>query len=190
MRCSKCGAELPEGAESCPACGAATTAASADEKSTSGFTTTKRAVIYAGFWLRAIAYLLDSFILGISLQFVIAPILRNNQVGPSLEDFWKFYSSSSRQSTAFVLLVQLADWLYYAAFESSAWQATPGKKILKLKVTDVDGHRISFARASGRHFGKFISTFSVLVGFAMAGFTERKQALHDKMAGCLVVRSL
>jgi uncharacterized RDD family membrane protein YckC len=84
----------------------------------------------------------------------------------------------------------MLSWIYYASLESSAWQATLGKKILGLKVTDLAGNRISFARASGRFFGKIVSGMILGIGFLMAGFTERKQALHDILAGCLVLRQL
>jgi len=84
----------------------------------------------------------------------------------------------------------MLSWIYYASLESSAWQATLGKKILGLKVTDLAGNRISFGRASGRFFGKILSGMILGIGFLMAGFTERKQALHDILAGCLVLRQL
>jgi len=80
-------------------------------------------------------------------------------------------------------------WIYEAAMESSAKQATVGKMVLGLKVTDLEGHRISFARATGRHFAKLISAMILLIGYIMAGFNERKQALHDMIAGTLVVRT-
>jgi uncharacterized RDD family membrane protein YckC len=82
------------------------------------------------------------------------------------------------------------NWLYYALLESSTWQATLGKKALGLEVTDVEGRRISFGRASGRFFAKIISTLILFIGFIMAGFTEKKQALHDIIAGTLVIRKL
>lgn len=83
----------------------------------------------------------------------------------------------------------LGSWIYEAAMESSSKQATIGKMALGLKVTDMEGRRISFARASGRHFAKFISGMILLVGYIMAGFTQRKQALHDMIAGTLVQRT-
>ncbi len=79
-------------------------------------------------------------------------------------------------------------WLYFAIMESSAWQATLGKKALGLYVTDYDGRKISFARATGRHFAKILSTLILFIGYMMAGFTARKQALHDMIAGCLVLK--
>jgi uncharacterized RDD family membrane protein YckC len=82
------------------------------------------------------------------------------------------------------------NWLYYALLESSAWQGTLGKKALGLEVTDLQGRRIGFGRASGRFFAKFISVLTLFIGFIMAGFTERKQALHDMIAGCLVIRKV
>ena len=81
----------------------------------------------------------------------------------------------------------LVGWLYYATMESSAKQGTLGKLALGIKVADLSGNQISFGRATGRHFGKLISTIFLLIGFLMVAFTSRKQALHDIMAGCLVV---
>ena len=79
-------------------------------------------------------------------------------------------------------------YLYYAFMESSANQATVGKIALGLKVTDTDGGRISFGRALGRTFAKILSVLTLFIGFIMAGFTDRKQALHDKIAHTLVVK--
>lgn len=78
-------------------------------------------------------------------------------------------------------------WLYYALMESSVKQATLGKMALGIVVTDLAGNRISFGRATGRYWAKLISALTLLAGFVMAGFTAKKQALHDMIAGCLVV---
>ncbi len=83
----------------------------------------------------------------------------------------------------------LASWLYEAILESSPRQATLGKMVLGLKVTDLAGNRISFARASGRHFAKYLSGAILFMGYIIAGFTDRKQALHDMIAGTLVRRT-
>jgi uncharacterized RDD family membrane protein YckC len=72
--------------------------------------------------------------------------------------------------------------------ESSAKQATVGKMALGIIVTDLDGRRIGFGRATGRYFAKILSALTLGIGFLMAGFTERKQALHDMVASCLVIR--
>lgn len=88
-----------------------------------------------------------------------------------------------------VLLGVCGTWLYYALLESSEWQGTAGKKALGLIVTDMQGRRVTFARASGRHFGKIVTSFIPLgIGYAMAGFTQKRQALHDILASCLVLR--
>ena len=78
-------------------------------------------------------------------------------------------------------------WLYYAIMESSERQATLGKMAVQIKVVDRRGGRISFARATGRHFAKLLSGLILFFGYLMAGFTSRKQALHDMVASCLVV---
>lgn len=84
--------------------------------------------------------------------------------------------------------VLFSSWLYFSIMESSKAQATIGKMALSLKVTDMEGNRISFGRATGRFFGKFISEIILMIGFMMAGWTEKKQALHDMMADTLVIR--
>jgi uncharacterized RDD family membrane protein YckC len=83
----------------------------------------------------------------------------------------------------------IVKWLYFAYLESGEKQATWGKQILGLYVTDLSGNPISFGRASGRFFAKIISgLIPFAIGYIMAGFTERRQALHDMIASCLVLR--
>jgi uncharacterized RDD family membrane protein YckC len=85
------------------------------------------------------------------------------------------------------LLGLVVGWLYFALQESSTAQATLGKRALGIKVTDANGRRIGFGRATGRFFGKILSGLVFAIGFMLAGWTERKQALHDFLAGTLVV---
>ena len=85
------------------------------------------------------------------------------------------------------LLALFFSWMYFALMESSRLQATLGKLAVGIKVTDLAGNRIGFEKATWRYFGKFISALPLLGGFVMAAFTARRQALHDRMAGCLVV---
>jgi uncharacterized RDD family membrane protein YckC len=81
----------------------------------------------------------------------------------------------------------VVSWLYFAKMESSEKQATIGKKAMGIYVTDVNGQRLTFGRATGRFFAKIISSMVPLyIGFIMAGFTQKKQALHDMIAGTLV----
>jgi len=86
-----------------------------------------------------------------------------------------------------IVVVYLIVWIYFTFSESSAWQATPGKRILRIYVTDLGGRRLTLARAALRNVARILSGF-VLVGYFLAGFTEKKQALHDILAGCLVLR--
>lgn len=119
--------------------------------------------IHAGFWRRCAAYLLDSLILlipGILLNLI--PLLG-------------------------ILLFYAGRWLYFALMESGPNQATLGKQAFGIKVTDDYGQPITFARATGRFFGGAVSNIILCIGYMMAGFTERKQALHDMMASTCVV---
>ncbi len=85
-----------------------------------------------------------------------------------------------------VLLISFG-CLYYTLFESSSWQATPGKRMLRLYVTDLKGRRLTVARALLRNLARQISGI-FFIGYIITGFTEKKQALHDILAGCLVLR--
>jgi uncharacterized RDD family membrane protein YckC len=89
-----------------------------------------------------------------------------------------------------VFLIERAVWwLYDALMTASPQQGTVGKMAFGLKVTDSQGQRISFARATGRHFAKYISMILCFIGFIMAGFTARKQALHDMIADTVVIKT-
>jgi uncharacterized RDD family membrane protein YckC len=84
----------------------------------------------------------------------------------------------------------MIQWVYFALLESSPWQASLGKRMLGLKVTDLEGRRISFGRASARYFCTLLSGFILMAGFIMIAFTQKKQALHDILTGCLVIKSV
>jgi len=81
----------------------------------------------------------------------------------------------------------LAHWLYHALAECSGRQATPGKRVLGLRVVDGAGQRIGFGRASGRYFAKLLSALPLLGGFVLIGLSRRKQGLHDLLASTRVV---
>ena len=85
------------------------------------------------------------------------------------------------------ILMHCIAWIYFATMESTKG-ATLGKMALGLIVVDERGEPIGFGRATGRHFGKLLSQLIIYIGYIMAGFTEKKQALHDMMAGCLVIK--
>lgn len=141
--------------------------------------------VHAGFWRRALAWLIDALILSpvFALSYLavagsaaVPLAMRADGLVPFRVLPWVW--------SAWVLV----PWLYYALCECSPWQATPGKLALGLRVTDEFGRRIGFGRATGRFFGKFLSGFILDIGYLLAGWTERRQALHDLMAGCCVVR--
>ncbi len=136
--------------------------------------------IYAGFWKRFLAMLIDQIIIGavsMALGFAYGLIV----AGAMSDD------GSGFQEVVIRLVGLVAGWLYYALQESSAEQATLGKRALGIKVTDMSGGRITFGRATGRYFAKIISGITLGIGYIIAGFTEKKQALHDMIAGTLVV---
>lgn len=80
-------------------------------------------------------------------------------------------------------------WLYHALMESSAGSATLGMRALGIRVTTLEGERISFTRASCRFFASYLSALILCIGYLMIAFTERRQALHDIIAGCVVTRT-
>jgi uncharacterized RDD family membrane protein YckC len=204
--CSKCGANLAADTAFCQSCGnpvARTALATAPAVAVTphagvGAIVYATNVTYAGFWLRFVAHLIDGFIISLLMLVLIVPVF-------FLMGGVAFFSSfphepgdhfDPAQMGALFSLIGilvgvsvLGQWLYYAYLESGEKQATWGKQILSLYVTDLAGNRISFGRASGRFFAKIISGLIPLgIGYIMAGFTERKQALHDMIASCLVLR--
>lgn len=82
----------------------------------------------------------------------------------------------------------IPSWLYFAFMESGDGQATVGKKALGLMVTDLEGQRIDFGRASGRYFGNFVSIITFFIGYLVMLFNPKGQCLHDMMAGTVVIR--
>jgi uncharacterized RDD family membrane protein YckC len=201
--CSKCGNTLADGATFCSQCGQSTALAPVVAGSVAPVAVAVArpfdapAVAYAGFWLRVLAYLIDALILGVFAVPILIGAAMAMGIGGMLasipRDGNPFLNGLPPAFFLFIwfciLLGVCGTWLYHALLESSEWQGTAGKKALGLIVTDMTGHRVSFARASGRHFGKFVTSLIPLgIGYAMAGFTEKRQALHDILASCLVLR--
>ena len=220
MFCSKCGTAVAEGASFCSACGQPLGGPQPVAAAPSFIGTAPTAPIpapqvaagqpapapwpvvgppphiYAGFWLRFVAVLIDGVIIWIPLTILFAL----TGIGAALSGAISTHGGDPSEilgalfGMAFLAMLGLfvvARWLYFAAMESSSWQATVGKKVLGLYVTDMAGQRTSFARATGRNLGKFVTDLIPLaIGYILAGFTEKKQALHDMIAGCLVLRKL
>ncbi|HZP17031.1 MAG TPA: RDD family protein [Terriglobales bacterium] len=143
---------------------------------------------YGGFWVRFVAFVIDALVVGIVVWPISAMIALSIGLAGGAVDMPMIGVHLVRGIAGFTLSA-CANWIYEAALESSSKQATLGKMALGLKVTDLEGNRISFARATGRHFAKILSGMILLIGYIMAGFTERKQALHDMIAATLVVRT-
>ena len=139
---------------------------------------------YGGFWIRVLAYIIDTLI----LQFATS-ILAIVGVGASVGIGGVSDTAMGVGVLGTYGLIIVANWLYFAILESSVWQGTLGKQALKLVVTDEYGERIGFGRATGRYFAKILSTGILLIGFFMVGWTRRKQGLHDFVAGTLVYRA-
>lgn len=167
---------------------------------------------YAGFWKRVLAHFIDQIIISVVNTIIFVPmflvligagivsldgfeefdhnaftnvVLQNHSDGYYIA----FISVFILMILAFAVFSIFIQWLYYALMESSVKQATLGKMALGIKVVDYSGNRISFGKASGRYFGKILSGMIMGIGYIMAGFTEKKQALHDMLAGCLVVNA-
>ena len=129
---------------------------------------------YAGFWKRYAAAFIDG-----GIFFVVCFIA----------GFVFSVFQLEVEPVIWLAIVLVVAWLYFALFECSSSQATPGKMAVGIKVTDMGGDRISFGRASGRHVGKILSHSFFLMGYIMVAFTQKKQGWHDFFAECLVVNT-
>jgi len=217
MFCSSCGATVKEGTAFCGSCGKPIAGYAVGQASAGSMGSGPASVgtpiaqpgvlalrdtgLYAGFWLRLVADIIDNILLGIPYGFLAVmvfasaiPMLRGLAATQNPNP-WLIVSLLGSRILLFVLLNLLGTWLYWSLLESSSWQATLGKKVLGLYVTDLQGSRVSFGKASGRFFaGRGISlvpsigALYYLIDCIMAGLTEKKQALHDMIAGCLVQR--
>jgi uncharacterized RDD family membrane protein YckC len=195
MFCSICGRQTPDTARFCAFCGAVITPPSPLQPVVAPAFDQPAAVpfggpqfsgpIYAGFWVRFLAALIDGIILQVASVIIVLPIAF--VLGIAAATSGNAEAASSLGTGVGVLVSLVVQWIYEAGFLSSAKQATPGKMALNLVVADENGAKISFARASGRHFGKYLSALILLIGYLIQPFTAKRQALHDLLAGTLVV---
>lgn len=180
MYCSNCGAHNPDDAKFCSKCGFQLGTKAVVE------TSQDSSACYAGFWKRFLAFLIDYGIL--FFGGAIVGVISGSVIGELFKG--TLTPMGTRQAIAraigYILGVFL-NWLYYTLLESSSVQATIGKMALGIIVTDLNGNRISFARANARYWSKIISALILCIGFIMAGFTKKKQALHDIIAETLVI---
>ncbi|WP_442599305.1 RDD family protein [Neobacillus sp. D3-1R] len=156
--------------------------------------------VYAGFWIRFVASLLDSIIVGIPIA-IIMIIIMISVFGAAvgfdvlLDPAYMENEMTDEQALLFIgayLLSILVSFiltvLYYAGMHASKWQGTVGKKLLGLIVTDIKGQRISFWRAFGRYLAMAFLSSIFMIGYIIAAFTEKKQSLHDLIAGTVVLK--
>jgi uncharacterized RDD family membrane protein YckC len=144
------------------------------------------AVGYGGFWIRVVAFIIDGIIVR-AAAWPVSMIFGLGGLAGMMGGFPHGGLGLHLFGSGLVaVIVVFGSWLYEAFMLSSPYQATLGKMIFGMKVTDLQGNRISFARATGRHFAKWLSGLCLCIGYIMVGFTERKQGLHDMLAGTLV----
>jgi len=151
---------------------------------------------YAGIGSRFLAALIDGIIIGIPigiLSTVLSAMMavrvvsrasgRNYNPGMAATDVGTFFAGFG-----FIMILSFViSWAYFAIMESSSWQATVGKRIMGIQVADLNGNRISMGKATIRLAVKAFLSGWFLIGYIMALFTQRKQALHDLIAGTLVL---
>lgn len=199
----KCGHAVTPSFRSCPKCGGTNFGGAAPHIAPAGdprtdFASPGQKVFrpvtsgtYANFWMRLSAYFIDCIVF--TALFVICILITSFFIviiSPIDYNDDTYVRSFSRMAHGIInALFIISIWLYYALMESSEKQGTLGKLAVGLKVTDEAGHRLGFGKATGRFFGIYISIFILGIGFLMIFWTERKQALHDKMAGTLVIKS-
>jgi len=191
--CGRCGAGLVPAAASTPGAIPPGTPSAAGYPAPTGYPIAPAGNRYGGFWIRVVAAIVD----GILVRIVVHPVAAIFGVGGLAAGGLGLHGLRHGAglpllifgSGVLAVLTIGASWLYEALMLSSSYQATLGKMIFGMKVTDLRGNRLSFAHATGRHFAKWISSLILGIGYIMVGFTERKQGLHDMIAGTLVRRS-
>jgi uncharacterized RDD family membrane protein YckC len=216
MFCSRCGTTVQEGNQFCQSCGQEVGAAVAATPLAAGPPAATQAAVpmsappvasaagavrplpYAGFWQRFAAYLIDGVILGIPFGIIFVALifmsggfaaLTHGNPPTDPRDVIAFFAPLLLMFWLALLINLAIQWLYFAGLESSERQATIGKSAMSLRVTSYEGRRLSFGHATGRFFAKLVSGLIPFgIGFLMAGFTEKKQALHDLIAGTLVLK--
>jgi uncharacterized RDD family membrane protein YckC len=188
MFCSKCGKINEDYARFCSECGdqLITSKTKSLQPDPAQNFNSESACCYAGFWYRTLAWIIDTIIASSVVIIICLPL--GFALGASMADTSTASEISSAGKALGYILGTLLSWLYFTISESSSWQATLGKKLLGLRVTDESGNRISFGKANGRYWSKILSGLLLYAGYIMVAFTEKKQGLHDKIAGTLVFK--
>jgi uncharacterized RDD family membrane protein YckC len=184
--CVRCGNQLVENSNFCSRCGEVQgdTSQFKAKESPAQVIHHQPYVPYAGFWLRVAATILDTLIVFIPLQLLIGVL----GVAISYSGSIISYDVQVIFSILLNLLRIASAILYKSLMECSSKQATLGKIIVGIKVTDLYGNRITFGKAIGRYFASIINAFSLNLLYLMAAFTDKKQCVQDMIAGTLVVK--
>jgi uncharacterized RDD family membrane protein YckC len=211
--CPKCGAAISSGTAFCGNCGNSVAQPAIASPSTypvnppassvspysgvAGFHNTQN-FPFADFWPRFLAHLIDGLILGAACMIILVPFFFLTGASARFANFPRHPDPNAEAAflatfffiiIIFVIISVLLQWLYFAYLESGEKQATWGKQAMGMYVTDMAGQRITFGRASGRFFAKIVSGLvPFFIGYIMAAFTARKQALHDMIANTLVLK--
>lgn len=195
MYCGRCGTWVPADEAACGSCGQPQGAARpeparehvvADARSTgspAAAPAAPHAVRYGGFWRRAVAGFVDALVL--YFPHAILRVLAG--LPPSITSE-RLSESDMHRSLAISCTMLVAWWWYCARLESSRWQGTLGQQLLDLRVTDREGRRIGFLRASGRFFAQALTLLLCGLGYLFNLWTPQRQTLHDLVAGCTIVR--
>ncbi|MBU0508727.1 RDD family protein [bacterium] len=197
MYCTNCGAQNPDAAKYCQNCGSALPGSPpVAHGDVPPPPLAPPPVVYAGFWRRFVALIIDRLILGVvnGILFLIFGLHILRSIGFCFEFPCELTVAAVPMILSILagavwlaVVAALIHILYFVLMESSQNQATLGKMALGIIVTDMYGRRVTFGRALGRNLGKILSSMILMIGFIMAGLTAKKQALHDLMADCLVV---
>ena len=191
MKCNKCGLDVPSSYLKCPSCSfvfpksvgvsghsPVQPITAQSTQYVSGASNIPAGLALASISSRFAAILIDGLLI----------IIPAGLLGAAIGLWGTFFDDSESTTALKAQMVGYLVWiLYEAVFLSGPWMATPGKKLLSIKVVDLKGNPISFWRAVGRSAGQFLSSI-FFIGYIMAFFTKDKQALHDLMAGTLVIK--
>jgi uncharacterized RDD family membrane protein YckC len=140
-------------------------------------------IVHAGFWRRAAALLVDLALISFLLWLVGLVIGGWSQRWTIVE--W----GTAGRAFAVDPIAALLFLAYFVLPEAMRTRATPGKRWLGLKVARADGRRIDSRRALARGGLKLLTILTLGLGFLLAAVTRRKQALHDLLSNCTVIRA-
>ena len=132
----------------------------------------KKALDYAGFWIRVIATIIDGLLLQI-IQVVLSYLIYGTY----------HFGNEPLELTLLGMLIGLA---YAVSMQASSLQATVGKMACGIRVGDENGNQISAMNALGRYFAQILSVITLCIGYLMVAWDDKKQGLHDKLAGTYV----